>query len=194
MNFGLVRTSARLLAVATSLSCAADLERSNSRQPKSEADLRFWLENMVWYHRFSTAEIKAATGLSDDEIAAVLTKFRIRPDNKPKRAANAPLLVLPYPGGRHPRIGFLAGAVNPQRETKLSVFTPWDEESYVVIDVPEPIWSNLSLTYLAHTHVLTICTHQKVDLERLEWNRHADGRSEERRVGKECRSRWSPYH
>ena len=23
---------------------------------------------------------------------------------------------------------------------------------------------------------------------------HADGRSEERRVGKECRSRWSPYH
>src|SRR2546422_7517871 len=24
--------------------------------------------------------------------------------------------------------------------------------------------------------------------------RRADGRSEERRVGKECRSRWSPYH
>src|SRR5574337_1002476 len=24
--------------------------------------------------------------------------------------------------------------------------------------------------------------------------RHALGRSEERRVGKECRSRWSPYH
>ena len=24
--------------------------------------------------------------------------------------------------------------------------------------------------------------------------RHADQRSEERRVGKECRSRWSPYH
>ena len=24
--------------------------------------------------------------------------------------------------------------------------------------------------------------------------RFADGRSEERRVGKECRSRWSPYH
>src|SRR2546426_11251599 len=23
---------------------------------------------------------------------------------------------------------------------------------------------------------------------------HLDGRSEERRVGKECRSRWSPYH
>src|SRR3712207_7382249 len=33
------------------------------------------------------------------------------------------------------------------------------------------------------------------DVERLE-DRHAraDHRSEERRVGKECRSRWSPYH
>ena len=26
------------------------------------------------------------------------------------------------------------------------------------------------------------------------YSRHIDGRSEERRVGKECRSRWSPYH
>jgi len=175
MNFGLVRTSARLLAVATSLSCAADLERSNSRQPQSEADLRFWLENMVWYHRFNTAEIKAATGLSDDEINAALARFKIGKSNKPMRAANAPLLVLPYPGGRHPRIGFLEGAVNPQRETKLSVFTPWDEESYVVIDVPEAIWSNLGLTYLAHTHVPTIWTQQNIELERLEWNRRADG-------------------
>ena len=26
------------------------------------------------------------------------------------------------------------------------------------------------------------------------WAPHAQARSEERRVGKECRSRWSPYH
>src|SRR2546430_14558373 len=26
------------------------------------------------------------------------------------------------------------------------------------------------------------------------WERELDARSEERRVGKECRSRWSPYH
>ena len=25
-------------------------------------------------------------------------------------------------------------------------------------------------------------------------NKNIDNRSEERRVGKECRSRWSPYH
>ena len=26
------------------------------------------------------------------------------------------------------------------------------------------------------------------------WTGHVGARSEERRVGKECRSRWSPYH
>jgi len=83
--------------------------------------------------------------------------------------------VLPYPGGRHPRIGFLDGAVNPQRETKISVFTPWDEKSYVVADIPEAIWSNLGLTYLAHTHVPTVWTKQNVELEKLEWNRRPDG-------------------
>src|SRR5438309_11503359 len=123
MNFRLVRTTTRLLVVATNLLCTADLEQSNSRQPKSEVDLRFWLENMVWYHRFSAAEIKAATGLSDDEITAALARFEIGTNNKPKRSANAPLLVLPYPGGRHPRSGFLDGAVNPQRETKVRLST-----------------------------------------------------------------------
>ena len=29
---------------------------------------------------------------------------------------------------------------------------------------------------------------------RTQIDRLIDGRSEERRVGKECRSRWSPYH
>ena len=73
------------------------------------------------------------------------------------------------------RIGFLDGAVNPQRETKVSVFTPWDDKSYVVVDVPEALWSNLGLTYLAHTHVPTIWSKQGIELERLEWNRRKDG-------------------
>ena len=30
--------------------------------------------------------------------------------------------------------------------------------------------------------------------EEGEWEDFGDVRSEERRVGKECRSRWSPYH
>jgi hypothetical protein len=145
------------------------------RRPATDAELRHWLENMAWHHRYSTGEIVATTGLTADEIAAALKKFDIRPETKPKRAADAPLLVLPYPGGRHPRIGFLDGAIDPQRETKVSVFTPWDDAGYVVVDVPEAIWSNLGLTYLAHTHVPTIWTKQEIALPPLEWNRRADG-------------------
>lgn len=150
-------------------------EPPNQRKPATEPELRYWLENMVWHHRFAAEEINAAMGLPADEIAGALKKFDIRPDNKPKRPGDAPLLVLPYPGGRHPRIGFLDGAVRPQRETKISVFAPWDDTSYVVVDVPEAIWSNLGLTYLAHTHVPTIWTKQNVELPVLEWNRRADG-------------------
>ena len=152
-------------------SVAAD----NSRRVKDDADLRQWLENMVWHHQFKTEEIKAATGLSESEIEAAIRRFAITPDRKPKRRTGDPLLVLPYPGGRHPRIGFLEGAIDPQRETKLSIFTPWDETSYVVADVPEAIWSNLGLTYLAHTHIDTVWTKQKIDLPKLEWTRTASG-------------------
>ena len=147
----------------------------NYRRPGNDKELKYWLENMVWNHRFTNEEIRAATGLTEKEIIASLKKFDIRPDNCPKRAEDAPLLVLPYPGGRHPRIGFLDGAIDPQRETKFSVFTPWDANSYVVVDVPEAIWSNLGLTYLAHTHIDTIWTKQGVELPKLEWNRRADG-------------------
>lgn len=162
----------------------ANGDPTDARPPRNDQELRAWLENMVWYHRFSTAEIAAAMGLSDAAIAAALDRFQIIAATKPKRPTTAPLLILPYPGGRHPRIGFLDGAVKPQRETKVSVFTPWDEASYVVLDVPEAIWSNLGLTYLAHTHVPTIWTKQGVSLEKLEWQRRpADGGLEiERRL------------
>ncbi|MBI1832820.1 MAG: DUF1593 domain-containing protein [Planctomycetes bacterium] len=150
-------------------------DEANFRKPKDNADLRYWLENMVWHHQYSNAEITAATGLSGREIDLALKKFDISAATKPRRPADAPLLILPYPGGRHPRIGFLEGAIRPQRETKVSVFTPWDDASYVVVDVPEAIFSNLGLTYLAHTHVPTIWEKQKIDLEKLEWNRRLDG-------------------
>jgi hypothetical protein len=161
-----------LLMQAASLQIGADTVRF--RKPKDDADLRYWLQNMVWYHRFTTEEITAATGLNTGEIAAALAKFAIAAGNRPKRPTNSVVLVLPYPGGRHPRVGFLDGAINPQRETKVSVFAPWDELSYVVVDVPEAIWSNLGLTYLAHTHVPTIWTRQSIELPPLEWNRRAD--------------------
>jgi hypothetical protein len=154
---------------------AADTIPSELRRPLNDADLKFWLENMVWHHRFSTEEISAATGMNGEEIRQATTRLAITPDRQPKRVMNDPLLVLPYPGGRHPRIGFLEGAIRPQRETKISIFTPWDESSYVVADIPEAIWSNLGLTYLAHTHIPTVFENQGVKLPALEWNRHSNG-------------------
>lgn len=156
--------------------------KPNFRKPSTQDDLRYWLENMVWYHRFAPIEVQEATGLSEREVSVALNKFKITPNTRPKRSLGAPLLVLPYPGGRHPRIGFLEGAIRPQRETKISVFAPWDETSYVVVDIPEAIWSNLGLTYLAHTHVPTIWTKQNVELAPLEWQRNKNGTLESQRT------------
>lgn len=157
-------------------------ELKNARRPEWDPRLKDWLENMVWYHRFSTEEVRLATGLTEAEIEAAQERFEIRSSGRPPRDANAPLLVLPYPGGRHPRIGFLEGAIDPQRETKFSVFTPWDPNSYAVLDIPEAIWSNLGLTYLAHTHVATIWTQQGIELPKLEWTHRLDGRLEIKRT------------
>ena len=153
--------------------CVADPGMSHAgdgqlRVPPNDAALRAWLENMVWHHRYSMAEMEQVTGLDATQLNTRLQEFHVSDTNRPPRAANG-LLLLPYPGGRHPRIGFLDGAVEPQRETKLSVFCPWDDHSYVVMDVPEAIWSNLGLTYLAHTHVPTIWDLQGTQLEQQEW-------------------------
>jgi hypothetical protein len=164
-----------IVVLFTATAHASEVEAANARRPANDIGLRHWLENMVWGHRFSTEEIRAATGLGEIEIAEALKRFAVTPENAPQRKPGAALRVLPYPGGRHPRIGYLNGAVDPQRETKISVFAPWDESSYAVVDVPEAIWSNLGLTYLAHTHIATVWTKQNIELPRLEWNRRPDG-------------------
>lgn len=166
-----------ILIVVGLLSSVDGAENSNARPFKNAADQRTWLENMVVHHRFNSAEISSVTGLTLGEAEKLASELKSVPH---ARRPNDPLKVLPYPGGRHPRIGFLEGAIDPQRETKLSIFTPWDDKSYVVADVPEAIWSNLGLTYLAHTHIDTIWSKQKIDLTKLEWERldNGDYRSE----------------
>ena len=63
-------------------------------------------------------------------------------------------------------------APSDHSETKVSVFTPWDETHYVVLDVPE----GRELYYLDHDYELhTIWTRQGVQLEKLEWQRRDDG-------------------
>lgn len=161
------------LAFVTACCAGHGAEPSSTRPPRNDSELRFWLENMLWHHGFSPEEGSAATGLSTSQIDAARTRLGVgaRPTTIDSR--QGVVRILPYPGGRHPRIGFLDGAVDPQRETKISVFTPWDPRSYVVIDVPEAIWSQHGLLYLAHTHVPTIWTKQNVAMEPLEWKRSA---------------------
>ncbi len=153
---------------------------SDARPPRSEAELRDWLENML-AHGFSEPEMSAATGLSAVALREGVRKLGLSAQRLPTRQKDEPLRVLPYPGGRHPRIGFLDGAIAPQRETKISVFAPWDPRSYVVVDVPEAIWWEYELLYLAHTHSPTIWTRQNMELEKLEWKRLADGTLESER-------------
>jgi hypothetical protein len=153
----------------------AGMGGGQTRPTRDPNQLRHWLENMVWHHRYSRDEILNVTGLNPQSLEAALVEFNVRPDNQPQPEVDPPILVLPYPGGRHPRIGFLDGAVDPQRETKLSIFPPWDRTSYTVLDVPEAIWSNLGLTYLAHTHVDTIWSKQGIQLPKLEWELLPDG-------------------
>lgn len=143
----------------------------DARPPRTESELREWLQNMIWHHHFGDEEISRVTGLTLEECQAARARLNLAPEKRPLRPEGSPLLVLPYPGGRHPRIGFQEGAVRPQRDTKISVFSPWDETSYAVIDLPEALWSNLGLTYLAHTHLPTIWSERRVQLERREWTR-----------------------
>ena len=92
-----------------------------TRAVSDTAALRAWLENMVWHHRYSIDEVSQVTGMAAEAVRSELTRFGITTDRRPARPEGK-LFVLPYPGGRHPRIGFLDGAIDPQRETKLSVF------------------------------------------------------------------------
>ncbi|MCB1089136.1 MAG: hypothetical protein KDM63_19020, partial [Verrucomicrobiae bacterium] len=147
-------------------------EEGNARIPKFPDDLERWLSIMK-AHGYSKKEMSAATGLREEDIPSAdqISTFHF-PKNR--------LRTLPYPGGRHPRIGFLDGAVNPQRETKVSIFLPWNPKDYVVADIPEAIWWNRDsaetadrkgreLLYLAHTHVPTYWERQGIRLEPLEW-------------------------
>ncbi|MBM4001494.1 MAG: hypothetical protein FJ297_18495 [Planctomycetes bacterium] len=147
--------------------------RAEGRPPDSDDDLRNWLTIMAG-HRYTRREMGLATGLSDERIDAELERLAIdeRAIAESMRGKRA---LLPYPGGRHPRTGFLDGALDPQRETKVSVFPPWTDGGYVVVDTPEAVFSNLGLIYLAHTHVPTVWSERGTRLPRLEWTRGDDG-------------------
>lgn len=171
----MMRLAALGLCLGLTATGLAD-DAANARRPKNDDELRFWLDNMLVHHRFTAEEAAAAMGMKAEEITAAARRLEV---GVKKLRDETPLLVLPYPGGRHPRIGFLDGAVNPQRETKVSVFAPWKDGGYAVADVPEAIWHAVpdgrALLYLAHTHVPTIWDKQGVKLEPQEWEQIKNG-------------------
>ncbi len=140
------------------------------------ADTEFWFKNALFYHKFTIEETANATGLSIDEVNHLAAYFSINDIQVFTHKLREPLLILPYPGGRHPRIGFRDGAINPQRGTKISIFLPWQSAGYIVLDLPEAIWTDLGLTFLAHTHIPTIWDKKEVSLPCLEWKYKDNGR------------------
>jgi len=143
------------------------VETNGQRRTGTPTENKEWLQTML-EHNYSNREIQSILDIDTEAIDAARNSWA-------KFETSERLRIAPYPGGRHPRIGFLEGAVEPQRETKFSVFAPWDSTSYFVVDLPEAIWSNLGLTYLAHTHIDTIWDSRGVQLEPQEWLRRSDG-------------------
>ena len=133
----------------------------------TQADLDFWLEDMARYN-YTPAEAATVSGLAASDLERGVQ--RVRAQEK-----NGQIQVWPYPGGRHPRIGFLDGAVSPVRGTKAGIFTPWDPAGYVVVDLPEAIFSNIGLLFLAHTHIPTIWDDQNKAIPNRDWQRPGPG-------------------
>ena len=142
----------------------------------TRADLRYWLENMLVDHRFSLTEAAEVCGFTEAETRAKASEFGLFRAAPPAPPPGGQVRVLPYPGGRHPRIGFREGEINPKRGAKASVFLPWDPTSYVVVDLPEAIFCNLGLIFLAHYHVPTVWDDQNLIIENIDWTRGSDGR------------------
>jgi peptidoglycan/xylan/chitin deacetylase (PgdA/CDA1 family) len=133
----------------------------------TRADQRSWLGNMLGPHRYTPAEAAQALGWTETQAAAAVKQVA------PAQASG--MEVRPYPGGRPLRIGFREGAIDPLRGTKASVFLPWSPREYVVIDLPEAIFSDLGLLFLAHTHVPTIWNQQNKVIENVDWERLPEG-------------------
>ncbi|NOS69209.1 MAG: polysaccharide deacetylase family protein, partial [Verrucomicrobia bacterium] len=142
----------------------------------------YWLENMLVHHRYTWEEAAHVLGWSVDEVKQKADELHINLDATPQATAGGIVRVLPYPGGREVRRGFTDGNINFQRGMKASVFLPWDATSYVVVDLPEAIFSNNRLLYLAHTHIPTIWDEQNIIIENIDWTREPDGSLKYERV------------
>jgi hypothetical protein len=137
---------------------------------------------MLLYHRFTWDEAARVCGWSPERVEQEFGK--LARDDAPEQMDpwKGKVRVLPYPGGREVRRGFTDGNIDFQRGTKASVFLPWNKTSYVVVDLPEAIFSQNRLIFLAHTHVPTIWDEQNLSLDNVDWTRERDGELQFERV------------
>src|SRR2546425_11642061 len=101
------------------------------------------------------------------------------------------ILILP----NQPRLNYLR-QFNVRVAPASPPASPEAQPSEVVLaDNPSfsPYEPTLSLPYVAHAEVVPSRS-QVPPVAPVARSAHIAPRSEERRVGKECRSRWSPYH
>jgi peptidoglycan/xylan/chitin deacetylase (PgdA/CDA1 family) len=138
-------------------------------QAASRQDQRYWLENMLGPHRYTAAEAAQVLGWTETQVAGTAK------ETAPEPIRSSHVQVRPYPGGRPLRIGFREGAIDPLRGTKASVFLPWSSDEYVVVDLPEAIFSNLGLLFLAHTHIPTVWNQRNKIIENVDWERLPSG-------------------
>ena len=136
---------------------------------QTRADLDRWSAAMA-RHGYTVEE--AAQVAAQSEAESVQYEARL---GSLEVAAEGGVELAPYPGGRHPRIGFLEGAIDPLRGTKASVFLPWAPESYLVVDLPELITSDRGHLFLSHTHVPTIWNERNVWIDNRDWTVRPDG-------------------
>ncbi|MBK8504043.1 MAG: polysaccharide deacetylase family protein [Saprospiraceae bacterium] len=139
---------------------------------QSRSDQEYWLRNMK-RHRFTHEEMADVLGLDLISIDKNLKSLMDLPDDRLEQ-----IEVIPFPGGRHPRIDFQEGMLSPRRGTKLSVFLPWDNDDYVVLDVPEAVSTQFGLTFLGHKHIPTVFDLQKVQVPNSEWKKDEEGNYE----------------
>ena len=151
---------------------ASGRSRDEFRSPLDRRDRGAWASIMK-RHRYTVAESRMVTGLDFNTMERAMTRARTT------TPVGNSIEVLPYPGGRHPRLGFRDGQYRPRRETKVSVFSPWDADDYLVVDIPEAIWNvtdhGRELLYLAHEDVPTMWDRLGKRVPQSEWQRIRGG-------------------
>ncbi|MFM8932200.1 MAG: hypothetical protein ACKOS8_10030, partial [Gemmataceae bacterium] len=64
-----------VLAFCASNANSQSVDKGEARKPASEAELRYWLDNMAVRHRDSVDEMSQVTGWPADEVVAALKRL-----------------------------------------------------------------------------------------------------------------------